>query len=88
MITFTEIIGYLAAAFGTALMLPQLYKAYKTKRVDDISMVMLVVYLINCFLWEIYGLLIGSMPIILCNMIAGVIGVLQILLKKKYQTKQ
>ena len=46
---FTVIVGYLAAVFGTALMLPQVYKSIKTKRVDDISMSMLVVYVINCF---------------------------------------
>jgi MtN3 and saliva related transmembrane protein len=83
----TEIIGYAAAVFGTALMLPQVFKTFKTRRVDDISMVMLVVYIINCGLWETYGLLIGSMPMILCNATAGLIGVLQIGLKLKYQTK-
>jgi MtN3 and saliva related transmembrane protein len=82
-----EGIGYLAAVFGTALMMPQVYKSIKTKRVDDISMVMLIVYFFNCSLWEIYGLMLGSMPMILCNLIAGCIGILQIILKLKYKTK-
>jgi len=84
---FTEIVGYLAAVFGTALMMPQLYKSFKTKRVDDISMVMLVVYLINCSLWESYGLLIKSNPVIICNFLALIIGSIQIYAKKKFQTK-
>ena len=82
-----EGIGYLAAVFGTALMVPQVYKSLKTKRVDDISMVMLVVYIINCTLWEIYGFMLGSMPMILCNLIAGLIGIFQTWLKLKYKTK-
>ena len=83
----TDAVGYVAAVFGTALMLPQVYKSIKTRRVDDISMVMLVVYILNCTSWEIYGLLINSMPIILCNIIAGLIGITQLLLKFKYRTK-
>ena len=83
---FTVIVGYLAAVFGTALMLPQVYKSIKTKRVDDISMSMLVVYVINCSLWEVYGLCIHAMPVILCNIIALGIGILQLVLKFKYRT--
>ncbi len=84
----TQIVGYLAAVFGTLLMIPQVYKSILTKRVDDISMVMLIVYIINCSLWESYGLLINAMPIILCNAIALGIGIFQTVLKVKYQTKQ
>ena len=81
----TEIVGYIAAVFGTALMLPQVYKSYKTKRVNDISIVMLIVYIINCSLWEIYGILIHSKPVIVCNVLALIIGILQTYLKFKFQ---
>ncbi len=83
-----DIIGYLAAFFGTILLVPQVYKTVKTKRVDDVSLVMLIVYVINCSLWEIYGLLINSLPIILCNLIAGIIGIFQLRLKIKYEKKK
>lgn len=79
-----DVIGYAAAFFGTILMLPQTYKSYKTKRVDDISMSMLVVYIVNCSLWEAYGWMLQSKPIILCNMIALVIGLVQIGIKLRY----
>ena len=85
---FTNIIGYAAAVFGTIMMLPQVYKILKTRQVDDLSMVMLVVYIINCSLWETYGLLRSDMPMILCNLIAGMIGILQVILKLKFQTKK
>lgn len=79
-----ETVGYAAAFFGTILMLPQTYKSYKTQRVDDISMSMLVVYIINCTLWEAYGWLINSNPIIVCNLIALIIGTVQIWIKVRY----
>jgi MtN3 and saliva related transmembrane protein len=84
---FTEIIGYVAAVFGTVLMLPQAYKSYKTKRVNDISINMLIIYILNCSTWEIYGILIHSMPIIICNALALVIGIFQMVLKLKLQNK-
>lgn len=81
----TDIIGYLAAIFGTSIMLPQVLKTLKTKRVKDLSTTMLVVYIINCTLWEVYGLLIDSMPIIACNLAALTIGVFQFVLKHRYR---
>jgi MtN3 and saliva related transmembrane protein len=82
---FTEIIGYIAAVFGTILMLPQVFKSYKTKRVEDISFVMLVVYILNCSFWEVYGILIHSMPVIICNVLALIIGIFQMILKLKFR---
>lgn len=81
-----EVIGYAAAFFGTILMIPQTYKSFKTKKVNDISMSMLVVYIINCTLWEAYGILIHSNPIIICNIIALCIGIVQLLIKIRYST--
>ena len=80
----TETIGYLAAFFGTVLMLPQVYKSFKTKQVKDISLFMVIIYIINCALWEFYGWLIDSNPIILCNLVAILIGWIQLYMKIKY----
>jgi len=58
MTIIVEIIGFTAAAVGTSLMLPQVIKSIKIKKVDDISFGMLVLYFFNCLLWLIYGMLI------------------------------
>lgn len=84
MVLFTQIIGFLAAIIGTLLMLPQLIKMIKTKKVDDISLAMLFLYSLNCILWLIYGLLILAWPVIICNFIALIISIIQLILKFKY----
>lgn len=84
----TDIIGYAAATAGTILMLPQVYKSFRTRRVDDISMAMVIVYIVNCSLWEVYGWLLDSMPIILCNLIALIIAFIQLCLKLRLGSKQ
>ena len=81
---FTEIIGFAAAVVGTSLMLPQVIKSIKTRKVGDVSAGMLFLYFFNCLLWLIYGLLINAWPVIVCNFIALIISVTQLILKYKY----
>lgn len=83
--SFVDGIGYLAALFGTSIMLPQLIKTIKTRKAEDLSLVMLIVYLINCSLWFWYGMLIQSKPVIFCNIIAFLIGAIQTWLKIKFK---
>lgn len=80
----TETIGYLAATIGTLLMLPQVVKAIRTKHMRDVSGLMIFAYIVNCVLWDAYGILIGAIPMILCNTVALGIGLFQAYLKKKY----
>jgi len=82
--TITNLIGYLAAAIGTFLMVPQVLKTISTKRVDDISNGMLAAYLAQCALWDVYGILLHAYPLIVCNTVAFCIGTFQVWLKIKY----
>lgn len=80
----TTVFGYLATATGTCLMLPQLYKTFKTKSVKDVSWGMLIIYFFNSVFWLVYGLLLAATPLILTNSIALVISIAQIILQIKY----
>jgi MtN3 and saliva related transmembrane protein len=80
----TNIIGYAAAVVGTALMLPQVIKSFRTKKVEDLSYLMVVLYLLNCLFWALYGMLIVAWPVIICNSIAFLISIGQLALKIKY----
>jgi len=79
-----NIVGYAAAVVGTSLMLPQIIKSLKTKKVKDISFIMLMFYFLNCILWLIYGVLISATPVIVANSIALLISIFQIMLKIIY----
>lgn len=83
---FTNIIGYAATVVGILIMLPQIYKSWKTKKVNDLSMGMVFLYFLNCLLWLIYGLLIVAPPIIVANAIGLIISIFQLLLKLKYNS--
>ena len=60
-------IGLLAAAVSTVGFAPQVIKVYRTRMTRDLSLGSFAILFTGLFLWLIYGLLLGSLPIILGN---------------------
>ena len=81
----SEIIGLAAATLTTAAFVPQVYKTWKTKSVDELSLTMYLVFFIGIVLWLIYGIYIDSFSIILANTITGLLVLLLIYFKLKYK---
>jgi MtN3 and saliva related transmembrane protein len=80
----TDFIGYLAGAVGTTLMLPQVIRSWRTRKVSDLSITMVWLYVANCVLWLTYGLLAGIRPVWLTNAAALAISLAQLGLKLRY----
>jgi MtN3 and saliva related transmembrane protein len=70
-----EIVGLTAAFLTTSAFIPQVYKIYKEKNADGISLTMYIILFIGVILWFVYGILIGSVSIIIAN---GVTALLQL----------
>ncbi|MFL2614926.1 MAG: SemiSWEET family sugar transporter [Candidatus Marisimplicoccus sp.] len=70
-----EVIGLSAAFLTTSAFIPQVYKIYKEKNTDGISLTMYIILFTGVILWFVYGLLIGSLSIIIAN---GVTALLQL----------
>ena len=70
-----EIVGLLAAFLTTSAFIPQVYKIYKEKNADGISLTMYIILFTGVILWLIYGILISSLSIIIAN---GVTALLQL----------
>jgi MtN3 and saliva related transmembrane protein len=69
------LIGFLAGGLTTASFLPQVIKTARTRSARDLSGSMLLVFLIGLGLWTIYGMEVGSAPIIAANVITiGLVG--------------
>lgn len=82
-----DIVGYTATVVGISLMLPQVVKSWRTKSVKDLSYGMVWLYVANCALWLVYGLLIIAYPIIAANFCALLVSLTQLALKIKYARK-
>jgi MtN3 and saliva related transmembrane protein len=79
------ILGLIAALFTTASLLPQLFKAWKTKSTKDISTGMFILFCGGVFLWFLYGVFINDFPIIIANSLAFVQAVIILVLKVKFK---
>lgn len=80
----TEIIGSIGATLTTIALLPQVIKAWKTKKTEDISLLTTIILVIGVFLWIIYGFLIGESIVWLANIITFFIVSSLLILKIKY----
>lgn len=81
----TEALGYAGMVTGVSFMVPQVYKSYKTKSVEDLSWGMLALLYLNTVFWFLYGILLGAVPLLLTNGIALVTNTVLITLKVRYR---
>lgn len=71
-----DLIGYSAAALTTAAFVPQDVKSWSTRDLSGISLGMYSLFTVGVGLWLIYGVFIGSWPMILANSVTlGLAGV-------------
>lgn len=80
-----DAIGFAAGVLITISMLPQVIKSYKTKSVEDISFLMLIIIMLGTALWVIYGVLIASLPIVLMDGFGFIANLALVFLKIKYR---
>lgn len=85
MIDNYEIIGLLAAVFTTASFVPQVYKTWKSKSADSLSLTMYLVFFVGIILWLIYGIHLNSLSMIIANSITSVLALLLIIFKLRYK---
>jgi MtN3 and saliva related transmembrane protein len=79
-----ELVGLLAAVGTTGAFLPQVVKSWKTRSTKDFSWLMLALYVIGVFLWLVYGLMIGQVPVIAANAVTEVLILCIVAAKLKY----
>lgn len=69
----SQCIGYIAGAFTTACIVPQLYRAITTRSTLDISYGFILCLCAGLVMWLVYGVLIGEIPVIVPNAISLVL---------------
>ncbi|MDZ4163770.1 MAG: SemiSWEET transporter [Smithellaceae bacterium] len=64
---YVNIIGLIAAGLTTFAMLPQVIKIHRTRNTKDLSLYTFALFCSGVCCWLIYGILIGSQPLIMGN---------------------
>ena len=61
------LLGFVAGSLTTAAFVPQVLKTWRTRSTEDISLGMFAVFAMGVSLWLVYGIYVGSLPIVLAN---------------------
>jgi MtN3 and saliva related transmembrane protein len=77
-------IGFVATGFAVSSTVPQISKALRTKKSDDISLRFIVVLIIGLSFWVIYGIGKKDVVLIIGNSIAVILNIFLLILKIKY----
>jgi MtN3 and saliva related transmembrane protein len=80
-------LGLAAGAFTTLAFVPQLLKIRATRSGRDVSMRTFLIFSTGVALWLVYGLLIGSFPIVLANTVTLLLALAIIALKIRYASR-
>jgi MtN3 and saliva related transmembrane protein len=79
-----EILGLIAGVLTTAAYVPQVFRTWRLKSAGDISLLMISLTSGGIFLWFLYGLYIGSLPVVMANFITLVLTLTVLILKIRY----
>lgn len=77
--------GYLAGGILAVALVPQVYKSYKTKSTEDISLAWSIILVIGLLLYLVYGIGIREMPIIVMNSIEAALSIMVVVAKLMYK---
>lgn len=75
--SWIEIVGHTGAFLSSITFIPQVYKAWKSKSVGDLSLAMMLIVFSSTLVWLVYGVKLNLWPVIICN---GIIAMLSLLL--------
>ena len=79
-----DLIGIIAGILVLSSFIPQLHKAYKTKKMSDVSIYLMGLIASGMFLWVIYGIIRRDPVIIGTNAAGFILNIILMVLKLKY----
>jgi len=86
-IMYWTILGLIAGFIVITSFIPQILKGYKTKKLDDLSYLLMSFMGSGMFLWILYGVHIDSIPVILTNILGVSCNILLFIMKFVYSKR-
>ncbi|MCX7815318.1 MAG: SemiSWEET transporter [Tepidimonas ignava] len=81
---WVEAVGAAAATLTTVSFVPQAWLTWRTRDVSGISVGMYSAFALGVALWLLYGVLIGSWPIIVANVITLTLALAILVMRLRY----
>jgi len=77
-------LAFAAGAMTSTGYIPQVVKGYRTRKLDDVSLIMPAVIALGMALWLIYGLVREDAAIIAANIVGVVLTTMLVVMKVSY----
>ena len=81
---WVSILGIIAAALVTSSFIPQIFKGYRTKHLDDVSYWLMITICIGMSLWIGYGIIKNDFVIIGANISTIILNMILVVMKFRY----
>jgi MtN3 and saliva related transmembrane protein len=79
-----DLLGTVAGMLTTAAFVPQAWRIWKTRSARDLSLPMYAIFTTGVALWLLYGIQIGSLPVIASNAVTLLLAAAVLAMKLKY----
>jgi MtN3 and saliva related transmembrane protein len=83
--TWIEVAGHTGAFLSSITFIPQVYKAWQSKSVGDLSLAMMFIVFTSTLVWLVYGVSLNLLPVIICNAIIALLSLLLIYFKFSFK---
>lgn len=82
-----EVVGHIGAFLSSVTFIPQVYKVWKSRSVNDLSMAMMLIVFTSTIIWLVYAIALMLWPVIVANGIICFLSLLLIYFKVAFQKK-
>lgn len=82
---WTEIVGHLGAFLSSVTFIPQVYRVWKTRSANDLSMTMMLIVFTSTIIWLVYAFALMLWPVIVANSIIFVLSLMLIYFKLTFK---
>lgn len=79
--------GWMASFLCTLILVPQIFKTFKTRHTDDVSMYMLVISVAGNGFWVLHASMTDNIPLIVGASLISLMSIVLIIFKFMYDTK-
>jgi MtN3 and saliva related transmembrane protein len=82
-----EWVGLFGAFLSSVTFIPQVWLAWKTKSVGDLSLGMLLIVFTSVLVWLVYGIYLKLLPVIIANSIIFILSLVLLYFKFSFPKK-
>jgi MtN3 and saliva related transmembrane protein len=84
-VDLTLVLGLVAGFLTTIAFVPQVWKIWKSKSADDVSLPAFIAFAVGVAMWMAYGFLRQEPPIVIWNAITLVLALAIVVMKVRYK---